>query len=240
VGHRKLTGAVGGGLCAASFGLILASAVSHLSGPTLYILLIVVFLIGAALFGRAASPGHVDVGGTAERGIEQVALSPPPPSLPSRDLRSRPGMDAEIQEPFIAGDLLRINVRAQLGRNNSGKYYAEAFGINGQFPASLLPGPWRVPWNDAPAGRSRYIDWKGTDLRLGEWPEGEYGHRKRRGSRNARMTFLEAGNPMRRWEVRGTGPWQIVVRLRREGSDVYMDAAFDIALESGQLVFQKA
>ena len=240
MGHRKLSGAVGGGLCAASFGLFLASVTSHLTGPGLYLFLIVVFLLGLLLFARAARSSHVEVRGTAEPEMERQAPRLPPPSLPDHGRHSHAGMEAEIKEPSIVGDVLRISVHSQLGRDNHGKYYAEAFGIEGQFPARLLPGPWRVPWNNAPAGRPRYIDWRSVELRLAEWPGGGWDKPKRRGSRNARMTFLEGGDPMKRWEVRGTGPWRIVVRLRREGSDAYLDTTFDITLESGQIVFQKA
>jgi hypothetical protein len=131
-------------------------------------------------------------------------------------------------------------VHSRFGRDNSGKYYADAFGIGGQFPARLLPGPWRVPWNDALAGRPRYIDWRSADLRLAEWPDDRRYPRKPGGWGRARMTFLEAGDPVKRRKAWGTGPWRVVVRLRREGADAYIDTAFDIRLESGQIVFQKA
>jgi hypothetical protein len=166
----------------------------------------------------------------------------PPPSLTAdRGTYSRAGIEVEIGEPHIAGSLLRIDVSSKFGsRDGDGKYYAEAFAIEGQFPAGLLAGPWRIPWNDAPAGRPRYIRWPRAELRLAEWPEGSYTRQKRRGRRGARLTFLEAREPVKRWEARGTGPWRVIVRLRREGSDDYLDAAFDITLESGEIVFQKA
>jgi len=241
VGERKLSGVVGGGLCTASFALILGSAVTHLAGPELYLLLIVVFLVGAGLFIRARAPGQAAVGGTAEPEIERSAPElPPPVEQVSGGTSSRAGIEAEIGEPFIAGDLLRINVSSKFGtRDADGMYYAEAFGIEGQFPARLLPGPWRVPWNDAPAGRPRKLSWRSTDLRLAEWPDGGYGRQKRRGRRGARMTFLEAGEPVKRREARGTGPWRVVVRLRRVGSEAYLDKAFNVTLESGQIVFQE-
>ena len=251
MGHRKLSAAIGGGLCAASFGLILASVASHLRGPGLYLFLIVVFLLGGVLFVRAARDhSHPDGGGHAEPeierlvpkpGIERPVLTLPPPSPPTGGTPSHAAMEAEISEPFIVGNLLRINVHSKFGsREGTGKYYAEAFGIEGQFPARLLPGPWRVPWNDALAGRPRYLDWRSVDLRLAEWPEvGRY-DKKPGGWGRARIAFLEAGNPVKRRKARSTGPWLVVVRLRREGSDAYMDTAFDITLESGQIVFQKA
>jgi hypothetical protein len=242
VGERKLSGVIGGGLCTASFALILGSVVTHLAGLELYVFLILVFLVGAGLFIRAMAPDQVAVRGTAEPEIERPAPVLPPPSLAAgQGTYSRAGIEAEIGEPFIAGTLLRINVGSKFGsRDGEGKYYVEAFGIEGQFPARLLAGPWRVPWNDAPAGRPRKLSWRSTDLRLAEWPEGGYGRQKRRGRRGARLTFLEAREPMKRWEARGTGPWRVIVRLRREGSDAYLDTAFDITLESGQIVFQKA
>ena len=150
--QRKLSGAIGGGLCAASFGSILASAASHLTGPGLYLFLIMVFLLGAVLFVRASGSGHVEVEGAAKPEIEQQQmLTLPPPSPPiSHGTYSHARMEAEIEEPFVVGNLLRIYVRSKFGREENGKYYPEAFGIEGQFPARLLPGPRHVPWNDAP------------------------------------------------------------------------------------------
>lgn len=225
-------------MCAASFGLILASAASHLTGFVLYLFLSVIFVCGAALSWRAAKGSQVDAGSPVERVIErprpklssvieQSAPKLPPPSPPSgRGVYSHDAIEAEIGNPFISGALLRIPVRSKLGRGNNGKYYAEAFGVKGQFPGRLVPGPWRVPCNDAPAGRPRYIDLSGADLRLGEW--------------DARMTFIEAGDRVKRRKAWSNGPWQVIVRLRREGSDTYLDTAFDIRLESGVIVFQKA
>jgi hypothetical protein len=171
-----------------------------------------------------------------------VPTLPPPWPRTDRGPRSGAGIEAEIASPFVVGNLLRINVHNKLGssREGGGKYYAEAFGIEGRFPARLVPGPWRVPWNDAMAGRPRYLDWKSADLRLAEWPAvGRYGQ-KPGGWGRARMVFLQAADPVKRRKARGTGPWRVVVRLRREGSDAYVDTAFDIRLESGQIVFQKA
>jgi hypothetical protein len=241
VEHRKLSRTIGGGLCASSFGLILASVVSHLAGSGLYLFLIIIFLLGVALFVRAAGPGHVKVQSVAEPRIGPQMPTLPPPSPPVGDgLYADADMEAEVEEPFVAGNLLRINVASNLGRDGNGKYYAEAFGIEGRFPARLLPGPWRVPWNDAPGGRPRYISWRSTDLRLAEWPDSRRYGRRPGGIGRARMTFLEAGDRVKRRKAWGTGPWHIVVRLRREGSDAYTDTAFDIRLEAGQIVFQKA
>jgi hypothetical protein len=214
-------------MCAASFGLILASAASHLTGLELYLFLSAIFLCGALLSGRAARPRKVDTGDPAEPVIERPTPTLPPPTLPaSHGMYSHDAIEAEISDPHVSGSLLRLYVRSKFVKENHGKYYAEAFGIEGRFPGRLIPGPWRVPWNDAPAGRPRYIDWRAADLRLAEW--------------NARMTFLEAGDPVKRRKAWGNGPWRVVVRLRREGSDAYVDTAFDIRLESGQIVFQKA
>jgi hypothetical protein len=227
VWDRKLSGAVGGGLCAASFGLILASVASHLAGLGLYLFLSVIFFCGAVLFVRATSPRQVDTGGPAEPPNERQTPTLPPPSLSaSRGMYSKVAIEAEISDPHVTDTLLRVYVRSKFGKQNNGKYYAEAFGIEGRFPSRLIPGPWRVPWNDASAGRPRYIDSGGARLRLAEW--------------NARMTFLIAGDPVKRRRTWGNGPWRVVVRLRREGSDAYVDTAFDIRLESAQIVFQRA
>jgi hypothetical protein len=237
VGHRRLSGAIGGGLCAASFGLILASVVSHLTGFALYVILSVIFLCGAVLSLRAASSSQVEAGSAGHAikqprpqtppVIEQSASKLPLPARPTGSgTSSNDAIEAKIDDPFIAGSLLRIYVRNRLGKENNGKYYAEGFGVKGRFPGSLAPGPWRVPWNDAPAGRPRYIDWRGADLRLGEW--------------DAHMTFLVAGDRVKRRKAWGNGPWQVIVRLRREGSNAYVDTAFDIRMESGVIVFQKA
>jgi hypothetical protein len=226
VGNRKISRAVGGGLCTASFGLFLATVVSHLAGLGLYVLLIVIFLCGAVLYVRGAGPGPVDMGGPAEPMIERQTPTLPPPSPPvGQGTFSRDALEAEISQPFVSGTLLRINVSSKLGKDNNGKYYAEAFGVEGRFPGPLVPGPWRIPWNDAPVGRPRYIDWRSADLRLAEW--------------DTRMIFLEAGDPLKRRKAPGKGPWRVFVRLRREGSDAYADTAFDIRLESGQIVFQR-
>jgi hypothetical protein len=179
---------------------------------------------------------------TVERGIgPQVPKLPPPAALADQGALSRADIEAEIREPSTTGRLLRIDVHSKFGsRDDNGKYYAEAFGIEGRFPARLLPGPWRVPWNDASAGSPRRIPWTGADLRLAEWPDSRRYGQKAGGWGRARMTFLEAGNPVKRRKAWGTGPWRVVVRLRREGSDSYTDTGFDITLESGQVVFQKA
>jgi hypothetical protein len=118
VEQRKLSGAIGGGLCAASFGSILASAASHLTGPGLYLFLIMVFLLGAVLFVRASGSGHVEVEGAAKPEIEQQQmLTLPPPSPPiSHGTYSHARMEAEIEEPFVVGNLLRIYVRSKFGR----------------------------------------------------------------------------------------------------------------------------
>lgn len=200
MGNRKLSRAVGGGLCTAAFGLFLASVASHLTGVGLYLFVIVIFLVGVVLFVRAARGPAGDGGGPPEPGTERPVPVPvierPVPTLPAPSPRTgygplSGGIEAEIAEPFVAGNLLRINMHSKFGsRESSGKYYAEAFGVEGRFPARLLPGPWRVPWNDAMAGRPRYLDWKNVDLRLAEWPAvGIYG-KEPGGWGRARMTFL--------------------------------------------------
>ena len=93
MGHRKLSGGIGGGLCAASFSLILASVASHLRGPGLYLFLIVVFLLGVVLFVRAARDHSHPAGGehaeaeierpVPKPGIERPVLTLPPPSPPT-------------------------------------------------------------------------------------------------------------------------------------------------------------